>query len=38
MSNLITAVQEVRARLPREATIVLDRGDIAGFAMTIMGA
>ncbi len=31
-------VQEVRARLPREAAIVLDGGDIAGFAMTTMDA
>ncbi len=31
-------VQEVRARLPREAAIILDGGDIAGFAMTTMDA
>jgi len=31
-------VQEVRANLPRETAIVLDGGDIAGFAMTTMDA
>jgi len=31
-------VQEVRACLPREAAIILDGGDIAGFAMTTMDA